>query len=347
MAGHSVVVIGASAGGVEALTQLVEQLPSDLDAAVFVTVHFPSYGVSFLPEILNRLNTLPAAHPENGEEIRPGRIYIAPPDYHLHVCPDTIALSRGPKENGHRPAIDPMFRSAAKAYGPKAIGVVLTGMLDDGTSGLNAIKAEGGLALVQDPAEASFRSMPTNAIASVAVDQVLLLAELAKAISTLTTNTAGDPPMTSERPKLEDEIVAEEKTAAEQGERSNAASPLTCPDCGGVLWELRDGHLLRFRCHVGHAYSLDSLIAEQADDLERALWTAVRAIEERAALSRRLEAYAKEQNRPKSAEQFAKRAADAEHNVDLVKQIILRQQEMRLQGNGSTSIRASDLEPSH
>ena len=346
MADHSVVVIGASAGGVEALTQLVGQLPADLSAAIFVTVHFPSYGVSFLPDILNRITALPVVHPQTGEPIQPGHIYIAPPDYHLLVHADTIELSRGPKENGHRPAIDIMFRSAAKAYGPKAIGVVLTGMLDDGTSGLNAIKAEGGVALVQEPAEATFRSMPESAIANVAVDRVLPLADLAKEIAVLTADPASPPPMTSEPPKLEDEIVADEKAAAEQGKRPNAASPLTCPDCGGVLWELREGNLLRFRCHVGHAYSLDSLVAEQADDLERALWTAVRAIEERAALSRRLEAHAKEQDRPNSAEQFAKRAADAENNVELIRQIIMRQQEMRLQGNSMSSIQASDLESS-
>lgn len=346
MAGHCIVVIGASAGGVEALTQLVEQLPPDLNAAIFVAVHFPSYGISFLPDILNRLNTLPAAHPKNGEKIRPGHLYIAPPDYHLIVHPDTIELNRGPKENSHRPAIDPLFRSAAKAYGPKTIGVVLTGMLDDGTGGLSVIKAEGGLALVQDPAEALFRSMPDSAIANVAVDHVLPLAALAKAISTLTTHTAGISPMASEQPQIEDDLVAAEKTAAEKGERPNAASPVTCPDCGGVLWEVRDNNLLRFRCHVGHAYSLDSLITEQADDLERALWAAVRAIEERAALSRRLTAHATEQNRPKSAGQFAKRAADAEQNARLVRQIILRQQEIRLQGNSFDSLQTSTSEAS-
>ncbi|MGG6242225.1 chemotaxis protein CheB [Nodosilinea sp. AN01ver1] len=346
MASHCIVVIGASAGGVEALARLIELLPPNLNAAIFVTIHFPPYGVSFLPDILNRLDTLPAAHPQNGEAIQPGRVYIAPPDYHLLVHADTVELSRGPKENGHRPAVDPMFRSAAKAYGARVIGVVLTGMLDDGTSGFSAIKAEGGLALVQDPAEAMFRSMPESAIANVAVDRVLPLADLAKEIAFLTTRTPDASAMTSEQPRFEDEIVADEKAAAEQGERSNAASPLTCPDCGGVLWELREGNLLRYRCHVGHAYSLDSLVAEQADDLERALWTAVRAIEERAALSRRLETYAREQNRPKSAEQFAKRAADAEQNVELVRQIILRQQEMRLQGGNLSSDQVSDLESS-
>lgn len=346
MAGYGIVVIGASAGGVEALVQLVRHLPTNLEAAIVVAVHFPAYGVSLLPDILNRLDTLPATHPKNGEKIQPGRIYIAPPDYHLLVHPSTLELSRGPKENGHRPALDPMFRSAAKAYGPKAIGVVLTGMLDDGTSGLNAIKAEGGIALVQDPAEAPFTSMPASAIANVTVDRVLPLADLAKEISTLTTHMAASPPMASDQPQHEDDVVAAEKAAAEKGERSNAASPLTCPDCGGVLWELQEGNLLRFRCHVGHAYSLDSLMVEQANDLDRALWMAVRTIEERAALSRRLEAHAKEQNRPKSAEQFAKRAAEAEQNVDLVRQIILRQQEMRLQGNSGAAMLATPQQSS-
>lgn len=182
MTNSRVVVIGASAGGVEALMQLVEHLSPQLNAAIFIAVHFPPGSVSFLPKILNRAKTLPAAHPHNGETIRPRRIYVAPPDYHMLIHPDTIELSRGPRENGHRPAIDALFRSAAQAYGPGAIGVVLTGMLDDGTKGLQVIKAEGGVALVQDPAEAMFRSMPESAIAHVEVDRVLPLTALANYI---------------------------------------------------------------------------------------------------------------------------------------------------------------------
>jgi two-component system, chemotaxis family, protein-glutamate methylesterase/glutaminase len=332
--GYRVVVIGASAGGVEALMQLVGQLPPQLDAALFVAVHFPPGSVSFLPEILNRTKTLPVAHPHNGETIRPGRIYVAPPDYHMLVHPDTIELSRGPRENGHRPAIDVLFRTAAQAYGPRAVGVVLTGMLDDGTNGLQVIKAEGGVALVQDPAEAMFVSMPENAIAHVDVDRVLPIAALANHIVDLVVDAAQESSMTPSPPVPEEKIVAEEKSSAEKGQRPNAASPFTCPDCGGVLWELRDDrHLLRFRCHIGHAYSLDSLMTLQGETVEHALWTAVRAIEERAALSRRLMAYAHQQNRPKSAEQFAKRVAEAEDNARVIRQLILNQQEIRLQGD--------------
>jgi two-component system chemotaxis response regulator CheB len=341
---HRIVVVGASAGGVEALTRLVEQLPPQLGVAIFVVVHFPAGSVSYLPDILNRAQTLPAAHPGNGETIEAGRIYVALPGYHLLVHDGTLELSRGPKENGYRPAIDVLFRSAAQAYGPRVVGVVLTGMLDDGTNGLQVIKAQGGVALVQDPAEAMFRSMPENAIAHVAIDQVLPLTALAHRVVELAETAVEEAPMTTDRPAPdasppkaslhEDSLVAQEKASAEQGQRPNAASPFTCPDCGGVLWELQDdSNLLRFRCHIGHAYSLDSLMTLQGDAVERALWIAVRAIEEKAALSRRLMAYAHDQNRPQSAQQFANRAKEAETNASIVRQLILEQQEMRLRGN--------------
>ena len=333
MAGHQIVVIGASAGGVEALSLLVKQLPSDLDAAVFVAVHFPANSISMLPMILNRADGLKAAHVRGGEQPQPGHIYIAPPNYHLLIHPDRLELSRGPRENGHRPAIDPMFRSAAKAHGPTVVGVVLTGMLDDGTAGLKCIKAEGGVALVQDPAEAMFKGMPSSAIANVEVDGVLPLHDLADKIVELVIDAVDEPTLDANIMSPEDDIVDHEKNAAEQGKRPNAASPLTCPDCGGVLWEVDEGDLLRYRCHVGHAYSLDSLITEQAGDLERALWAAVRAIEERAILSRRLAAQARAQHRPRSVQQFTQRADEAEENARLIKRIILHQQEIRLNGD--------------
>jgi two-component system chemotaxis response regulator CheB len=333
MAGHRIVVIGASAGGVEAMTQLVKHFPAGLDAAVFISMHFPAYSVSMLPDILNRADGLKAKHPQQGEAIQPGYLYISPPDYHLLIHTDTIELSRGPKENGHRPAIDPMFRSAAKAYGSEVVGVILTGMLDDGTAGLRAIKSEGGMALVQDPEEAFFKGMPKSAIANVAVDKVLPLNDLADEIAKLVADAVGDPAMTSHNLEYENKIVTQEKAAAENGKRPNAASPLTCPDCGGVLWELRDNSLLRYRCHVGHAYSLDSLLVEQTETLERALWTAVRAMEEKATLSRRLAAQAKSQNRSRSAEQFAQQAEETEQNVRLVRQMIEHQQYLRANGS--------------
>ncbi|MEA5451816.1 chemotaxis protein CheB [Leptolyngbya sp. CCNP1308] len=212
MTEHWIVVIGASTGGVEALMPLVKQLPPDLNAALFVTVHFPANRVSFLPDILTRLRTLPATHAQDGETIQLGHIYITPPDYHLLIHPHTLELSCGPKENGHRPAIDLMFRSAAQAFGHRVIGVVLSGMLDDGTHGLQAVKSQGGIALVQDPAETMFRSMPANAIARVAVDQVLPLATLAKQIVALVGGNEGESALTTEQP--EPEGPPEEKIVA-------------------------------------------------------------------------------------------------------------------------------------
>jgi two-component system chemotaxis response regulator CheB len=174
-----IVVIGTSAGGVEALSNLVSYFPSDLDAAIFVVLHIPTYATSVLPQILNRAGKLPASHPQDNEEIRAGHIYIAPPDYHLLVEPGYISLLRGPKENSHRPAIDPLFRSAARAYGKRVVGVVLTGMLDDGTAGLQAVKMCGGTAIVQSPEDAIYKGMPRSAIRHVEdIDYILPLSEI-------------------------------------------------------------------------------------------------------------------------------------------------------------------------
>ncbi len=211
MTGHWTVVIGASAGGVEALSQLVKQLPPKLNAALFVTLHFPASGISFLPHILTQLRTLPATHAQDGETIQPGHIYVTPPDYRLLIHPYTLKLSRGPKENGHRPSIDLMFRSAAQAFGYRVIGVVLSGMLYDGTYGLQAVKSQGGIVLVQDPAEAMFESMPENAIAHVDIDQVLPLTALAKQIVALVGGNKGESALTAKPPKLKG--APEEKIA--------------------------------------------------------------------------------------------------------------------------------------
>jgi two-component system chemotaxis response regulator CheB len=185
MAERNIIVVGASAGGVEALRQLVHSLPDRLDGSMFVTVHFPSHGTSVLPRILRRAGHMPVLHPSDGERIVAGRIYVAPPDFHLLVERKRICLVRGPRENGHRPAIDPMFRSASVAFGPRVIGVVLTGNLDDGTSGLAAIKRHGGLTLVQDPEDALFPSMPNSAIEHVAVDRIASIGQMSAALNDL------------------------------------------------------------------------------------------------------------------------------------------------------------------
>lgn len=195
MSDPAIVVIGASAGGVTALQQLVGSLPADFPGAIFVTVHFPEHGTSALPQILARAGPLPARHAIDGEPIVAGTIYVAPPDHHLLLTPSAVRLVDGPKEHGNRPAIDPMFRSAAAAFGARVIGVVLTGNLDDGTSGLSAITRAGGRTIVQHPDDAPFPSMPCSAIGHVAVDRVLPVRMIGAAIVDLATHSEPDRPV--------------------------------------------------------------------------------------------------------------------------------------------------------
>ena len=330
MFNRDIIVIGASAGGVEALTRLVSQLPSDLPAALFVVMHFPSFGISVLPDILNRAGSLKALHPEDKAAIELGKIYIAPPDYHLIVRRNHIRLSRSPRENGHRPAIDTLFRSAARAYKRRVVGVILSGTLDDGTAGLAIIKTFGGIAIVQDPEEALFDGMPRSAIENVAVDHILKVADIASILNDLTHDPVEEGETVSEGIDQEADIVAQDKAALERGERPGNPAPLTCPDCGGVLWELHDGNLIRFRCHVGHAYSSDSLLAEQSDGVEKALWSAVRSLEEKAALARRMAVQAHQQKRYLSEAQFKERSEEAKQHAALLREVIYQQNENKV-----------------
>lgn len=334
---RDIVVIGASAGGVEAITQLVQQLPKNLPAALIAVLHLPAGGFSVLPQILSRVGALPALHPADCTPIEPGQIYVAPPNRHLLVQRGKLRLSSGPRENGFRPSIDVLFRSAARCYQQRVMGVILSGTLDDGTAGLSVIKSCGGIALVQDPEEAMFNGMPCSAIDQVAIDRVLPIYKLAEYMVELVLSSQHDPvdpvneaeaEMAEDELRQEAEIVAHEKTAIEQGERSGSASTFTCPDCGGVLWELSQGNILRYRCHIGHAYSSDSLLLEQADSVEIALWSSVRALEEKAALSRRMATHARRQNRLLSEVQFTQRAEEAERQAEIVRQVILAQTRM-------------------
>lgn len=329
--GHDIIVIGASAGGVEALADLVQRLPADLPAAVFVVLHIPAYGNSVLPSILSRRGPLPAHHPKDGEEIRHRRIYVAPPDHHLIVRDGTVHITRGPMENGHRPAVDTLFRSAARTYGPRVAGVVLTGTLDDGTAGLQAIKICGGLALAQDPEEALFASMPHNAIENVAVDIVQPLAGLAETLVRLTQEppTAPGAVMTSEQAnttlsRMETETeVAEMDMGALETPRDGKPSAFSCPDCHGVLWELEEGELVRFRCRVGHAYSPESLLAAQSANLEEALWVALRALEEGAAMATRLQERSLGRGHAHAAQRFGEQAGDARQRAKIIRQALI------------------------
>src|SRR3954470_23315068 len=271
MPGRDIIVVGASAGGVEALTQLVRGLPADLPAAVFVVLHVPAHATSLLPRILDKAGPLPAAHPREGEAIQPGRVYVAAPDHHLLLKNGTVHLARGPRENGHRPAVDALFRSAARAYGGRVVGVVLSGALDDGTAGLVAVKHRGGLAVVQDPNDALYAGMPRSALANVQVEYCLPLADIPPALARLAREPAdtqkGAGPVADDL-EIETDLAELDLATLQSAERAGTPSGFGCPDCGGSLWELKEGTLVRFRCRVGHAWSGDSLLARQADALD-------------------------------------------------------------------------------
>ncbi len=308
---RDIIVIGTSAGGVEALQSVARSLPPKFPAAVFVTLHFPEHGTSVLPRILSRAAALPAIHAADGDSIVHGRIYIAPPDHHLLLTTRGLHIVRGPKDNGNRPAIDPMFRSAAVAFGPRVIGVVLTGNLDDGTAGLAAIKRRGGITIVQDPEEALFPSMPQSALENVQVDRVVRISHLGRTLQELMSEPIPDlDPPVSHGDAMENEYAAGDLEAIEQPEaHPGNLSPYSCPDCGGVLWEVRDGEFVRFRCRVGHGWTGDALLAQQSTTLDDALWTALRALEENAALSRQIAG----RYRDRGAERLARRLDDQAH----------------------------------
>jgi two-component system, chemotaxis family, protein-glutamate methylesterase/glutaminase len=305
---HDIVVVGASTGGVEALSQLVAGLPPDLPAAVFIVLHLAPGSASRLPELLSRRGPLRATHALHGEAIVPGRIYLAPPDNHVTLRPGSVQVLRGPKENGHRPSVDALFRTASTAYGPRVIGVVLTGYLDCGTAGLLSIKARGGLAIVQDPREAEVSSMPMSAIQHVAVDHVAPLRDIPRLIARLVDEPAGP------RPKHPPGTLAEV-----EGDEPGVAADIVCPICHGKLTETEVNGYHSFHCHVGHAFSLESVAAEQAEEVERALWSAARALEESAALAGRLAAAGHGPLRSR----FAEKEQAQMRNAELIRRILL------------------------
>ncbi len=320
MAGHDIVVVGASAGGVEALVKLVRALPASLPAAVFVVLHIPPQSPSMLPTILSRSGQLPALHPTDGTRFEHGRIYIAPPDHHILLEDGHLRIVRGPKENRHRPAVDVLFRSAASNYGPRVIGVVLTGALDDGTAGLLAIKRREGIAVVQDPDDAFYPGMPQSAVEHVRVDYVLPLADIGSKIVNL---VAMEVDTTMEQPVPEDmqnelSLTKMDLSRQKNDTRIGAPSQYSCPECGGVLWEIQDESLLRFRCRVGHAFSVDSMMAEQSDAIEEAMWTALKTLEEQASISRKMAEQARRDGYTLMAQRFEERQKQAEKRVDLL-----------------------------
>jgi two-component system chemotaxis response regulator CheB len=288
-----VIGVGASAGGLLPLRTLVEGLPAGLQATVVVVLHVAATGTSVLPQILARSTEMVVLAAQDGLPVRPGEIVVATPDRHVVLDDGVVRLTRGPRENGHRPAIDPLLRSIAEGYGAAGAGVILSGARDDGTQGLAEIKRHGGLALVQEPGEAEYPSMPANAMAITAVDGALGVQSLA---ATLVDAVGG-----SRRAALR---MPTPRFGADE-----PSITITCPDCGGVLTEAGNGGVLHFRCHVGHAFSPRSLLALHADGIERAMWTAARSLEDRGTLLRRMAERARRAGNDRGAERFE---ADAE-----------------------------------
>lgn len=326
MAERDIVVIGASAGGVEAVAALAGALPRDLAAAVFVVVHFPAHATSVLPRIISRRGGLRAEHAVDGAPIVPGCVYVAPPDRHLLVERGHMRLVRGPRENNARPAVDPLFRSAARAYGARVVGVVLTGNLDDGTAGLMAIRSAGGLTVVQSPEDALYPGMPTSAIANVDVQHVLPLPEIAALLAARVGETVQDQEEEegAVARKQGDEVgISEMRRESIEAEREGVPSGFACPECSGVLWESADEGLPRFRCRVGHAYSIESLLAGQGSALDAALWAAYRALEERAALTERMAERMRERGQERLAERFAEQTTETRVRADLIRRVLL------------------------
>lgn len=332
MSGHDIIVVGASAGGVEVLAELVRNLPPDLPATIFVVLHIPAHSTSVLPKILNRCvqkcqgASLEAVHPQDNEVIQHGRIYVAPPNHHLLVKNGYIRIARGPKENSHRPAVDPLFRTAARVYGRRVVGIVLSGTLDDGTAGLAAVKDQGGVAIVQDPDEALYSGMPLSAIENVDVDHILRISDMAPVLVEL----AGKPVQeeevgaVSKEMEIESDIAELEVGAMQTSDRPGTPSPFACPDCTGVLWEIKEGKQTRFRCRTGHAFSVNTLLAEQSEAMEEALWMALRSLEDRAALVERLASQARERNQNFSAKRFEQQWEDAQQRAKLVRKLLLK-----------------------
>jgi len=279
----AIIVVGASAGGVEAVRSLAAALPADFPAPLFVVLHIGAHK-SELPSLLNQSGPLRAVHPGNGDPIRPGRIYVAPPDHHLLVEPGRVRLTKGPRENWARPAVDPLFRSAARSYGTGVVGVVLTGGLNDGTAGLYEIKRAGGTAVVQDPDDAVEPGMPRSALEHVAVDHCLPLARLPGLLARLAMRGAAEAPLDQARPAPA-ERQGEGMTAEYKLDRPVA---VTCPDCGGALRRTELGTLTRFGCHIGHVYTAEVVVAAQFTALERHLEAAMRSLGERGELCRQM-----------------------------------------------------------
>lgn len=323
---RDLIVTGASAGGSKHCTNLLAPLPSDLPGAILVVLHTSGRSGSLLPQILGRATPLKTSHPEDGTRIQHGHVYIAPPDFHMIVQGSHIRVLQGPRENLNRPAIDPLFRSAAVSAGRRVIAAVLTGMLDDGTSGLMVVKAHGGDR--SGPGDCDVFRHARNALDQVPDARVLPIETVGPELVRLVREEIPDDTEPAVHlgslEEKETRLLELEMPQLENDERPGRPSAFACPDCGGVLWELEENGFLRFRCRVGHAFTARHLSVEQQHAIETALWSALRALEESGALYKRLADRATQGQQQQSARTFQDRAENTEQNARVLREFLVQ-----------------------
>lgn len=331
MSKRDIIVIGASAGGILALVELVNQLPGNFEASVFVVQHLAPYTKSILPTLLSRPGKIEAVHPKDGEKIRSRQIYVAPPDHHLLIEKDLVLVKRGPKENRFRPSIDALFRSAAYSYRERVIGVVLSGLLDDGTSGLWSVKRMGGLCVVQDPFDAEYPSMPESVLEQVEVDHMVPIIDLAALLQELVQQKAPESTALSsdEEKRLTTEIhIASQDNAFEMGVLDmGPLTPFTCPECNGTLVQIREGQITRFRCHTGHAFTENSLLSGITKTVEENLWEVIKGMEEAIMLLEQTGEQMKKEGR-RGASAFFEKAKETRQRVQVIRDQVFRQDQL-------------------
>jgi two-component system, chemotaxis family, protein-glutamate methylesterase/glutaminase len=323
-----IIVVGGSNGALDALRTMMGALPMDLAAALLAVVHTSPTALGYLDRVLARAGRLPVAYANDNEPIRDRRLVLAPPDRHLLVKPDHLRVTRGPRENRFRPAIDPLFRTAAAAYGARVVGVVLSGALDDGAMGLGMIKSRGGIAIVQDPDDAVTPAMPEAALRHVQVDHVAAAGDIARLLVELA--GSGRRLVRGVR-RGEGEVQVEAYVPTDPAEggdhgihtRREPPSPFTCPECGGALWESADGNMLEFRCHVGHRYTGEGLVGAQGEAVEQALWAGLRALEEASELKRRMARRAHDRGMRTTGIAYDEQAREAEQRADMVRRVLM------------------------
>lgn len=323
MTNRDIIVIGGSSGSTAPLRTILSALPADLAAAVFVVVHIPARSLGLLATVTAAAAHLPVHAARDGMAISPGNIYLGVPDHHLIVRDGQMRLGRGPRENMARPSIDPLFRSAATAYGSRVIGVLLSGLLNDGAAGLEAIKRCGGMAIVQDPADAIADEMPLRGMAAVTVDLAVPSARLGDILSELVREQAGPRLPVPSEIRLEVDIAAGERIDSAVLRQLADPAPLTCPHCSGVLSTIRNAKPMRYRCQVGHAFTAEVVAKQQENAVDEALRVALRIIEERAELVARMARDGRNSGRPAVADMYDERAAEYRDYAETIRRAVL------------------------